>query len=88
MGDEVLQPLVRAGIAQATVHRLHRLPFAVVQQPLQIATGVLAMGLPTETADEPIQKGPQPFQQRSRRWIGHASEDTEFGRSVQVKITK
>jgi hypothetical protein len=88
MRDEVLQALVGTGVAQPTVHRLHRLPFAVVQQSLDVAAGVLTVRPPTETPDEAIQKGPKPFQQRTRRWIGHASEDKKFGRSVQVKITK
>ena len=48
--DEVLQALIRAGIAQPAVHRLHRLPLAVVEQPLQVPTGVGAVRAATETA--------------------------------------
>jgi hypothetical protein len=70
------------------MHRLHRLSLAVVQQPLDVAAGVPTMRSSTETPDEAIEKGPKPFQQRTRRWIGHASEDKKFGQSVQGKITK
>jgi hypothetical protein len=43
MRDEVLQALIRAGIAQPAMHRLHRFPAAVVQQPLQVPTGIGAV---------------------------------------------
>jgi hypothetical protein len=43
---------------------------------------------PTKTAVEAIEKVFKPFQQRTRRWIGHASEDKKFDRSVQGKMTK
>jgi len=32
--DEVLQRLIVARVAQAAVHRLHRFPLAVVEQPI------------------------------------------------------
>jgi hypothetical protein len=75
MGNEVLQALVGAGVAQPPMHRLHRLSLADVQQPLDVAAGVPAVRSPTETADEAIEKAPEPFQQRTRYWAGHASED-------------
>jgi len=88
MRDEVLQALVGTGIAQPPMHGLHRLSLAVVQQSLDVAARVSTVRSPTETANEAIEKGPKPFRQRTRRWIGHASEDMKFGRFVQVKITK
>ena len=88
MRDEVLQALIGTGIAQPSVHRLHRLPLAVVEQPLQIPTGVGPVRPATETAGELIEKRPEPRQQRARPGLGHASEGTESAAFVQVKLTK
>jgi hypothetical protein len=88
MGNEVLQSLVGAGIAEPPMHRLHRFPLAVVEQALHVPTGVRPVCSATETASELIQEGAKPLQQRTRRWIGHASEHKKFRRSVQVKLTK
>jgi hypothetical protein len=88
MGDEVLQPLIRAGVAEPTMHRLHRFPVAVVQQSPQIPTGVGAVRAATEAGRELIEKRPEPRQQRARPSLRHASEGTESAVFVQVKLTK
>jgi hypothetical protein len=48
MRDEVLKRLIRAGIAQARPHRLHRLAATVVEQAGDIATQRPALTLPTK----------------------------------------
>ena len=73
MRDEVLQPLVVARIAQPPMHRLHGLPFAVVEQSLHVPTRVRAMRSPTKAAGELIEKRPEPLhrlrvKQRLRAW--------------------
>lgn len=88
VGDEMLQTLIRPGVAQPPVHRLHRFPLAVVEQPLNVPTGVGSVRSATETAGELIEERAQPFQQRTRRRIGHASEDKKSAGFVQVKVTK
>lgn len=88
MGDEVLQSLVVPGIAQPAMHRLHRLALAVVEQPAHIPTRIRALRASSKAAGELIEKRAEPFQQRARRWIGHASEHRKFRRSVQENLTK
>lgn len=88
MRDEVLQALIRAGIAQPAMHRLHRFSAAVVQQALQVPTGVGAVRSATEAGGELIEKRPEPRQQRARPGLRHASEGTESAVFVQVKLTK
>jgi hypothetical protein len=88
MRDEVLQALIRAGIAQPTVHRLHRFPGAVVQQALKVPAGIRAVRVPAKTPGELIEKRPKARQQRARPGLGHASEGTESAAFVQVKLTK
>lgn len=56
MGDEVLQPLVGAGIGEAAVHGLHRLPLAVVEQAFDVATGIAALDTPAQAPLELIEK--------------------------------
>ena len=84
----MLQALRGTGIAEPSVHRLHRLPLAVVEQSLQVPAGVGAVPLATETPGELIEKRPQARQQRARPGIRHTSEGTESAVFVQVKLTK
>ena len=88
MGNEVLQALIGPRIAQPTVHRLHRLPVAVAEKPLQVPTGVGPVCSPTEARRELIEKLPEPHQHRARPGVRHASEGTESAVFVQVKLTK
>ena len=64
MRDEMLQPLIGRCVApgQPGVHWLHRFPFAVVQQPLDVPAGALALGAATEAAREAIEKLAQSFE--------------------------
>jgi hypothetical protein len=55
--------LILTGIAQPSMHGLHRLPLAVIEQPVEILTGGLALRLAAEAGTEPIQKLPQASQQ-------------------------
>jgi hypothetical protein len=86
--DEMLQPLIRPRIAEPSMHRLHRLALAVVQQTLPVAAGVRPVRATTEAADEVIEKRAESRQQCARPGIGHASEGTESAGKVQVKLTK
>ena len=88
MGDEVLQALIRARVAQPPVHRLHRFAVAVVQKALEVPTGVGSVRAAPETRGELIEKRPEPRQQHARPSVGHASEGTESAVVVQVKLTK
>jgi len=63
MRDEVLQRLVVARIAQAPVHRLHRLPLAVVEEPVDVLRRGLTLRLPAETRAEPVEEQAQSSQQ-------------------------
>jgi hypothetical protein len=88
MGDEVLKSLIRTGVAQPTVHRLHRLPIAVVQQALKVPAGVGSMSAAAKTVRELIEKRAEPRQHGARPGLRHASESTESAAFVQVKLTK
>lgn len=81
----MLQALIGARVAEPSVHRF---PLAIVQQTLLFTTGVGSVRSATETSGKLIEKGAEPFQQRTRRRIRHASEDKKSGRSVQEKLTK
>jgi hypothetical protein len=63
MRNEVLERLIVARIAQTPVHRLHRLPLAVVEQPVDVLRGDLTLRLPAEARAEPIEKQAQSPQQ-------------------------
>ena len=63
MRDEVLQRLVVARITQASVHRLHRLPLAVVEQPVDVLRRGLALRLAAEARAEPVEEQAQSPQQ-------------------------
>ena len=79
--DEVLQRLILAGIAQPAVHRLHRLPLAVVEQPVEILARRLALRPATEARTEAIEELAQASQQRPGGPRRHA-------RSVQDRRKK
>ena len=69
MGDEVLKRLIRAGIAQARPHRLHRFPATVVEQAGDVATQRATLTLSTEAVFELLQ--PRQAQPPRRRAIEH-----------------
>ena len=48
------------------MHRLHRLPLAVVEQPVDVLAGRLALRLATEARTEAVQELAQAPQQRAR----------------------
>ncbi len=73
VGDEMLERLIGAGVAEARPHRLHRLARAVAQQPGHVATQRAALTLTTEAVLEPLQPGQQPAQPRGRGVIQHRS---------------
>jgi hypothetical protein len=52
----VLQRLIAARGTQAPVHRLYRLPLAVIEQPFDVLGGRRPLGVPTETGLQRIQK--------------------------------
>jgi hypothetical protein len=54
------------------VHRLHRLPLAVVEQPVKVLRGRVSLRLPTETRTELIEELAQSSQQRARGAGRHA----------------
>ena len=66
IGDEVLQRLVTARVAQAPMHRLHGLPFAIGEERVEILTGGLPLRLAAEARTEAIQELAQAPQQRPR----------------------
>ena len=79
--DEVLHGLVVEEIAQAAVHCLHRLPLAVVEQPVDVLRRGGSLRLPAEARAEPIKELAESLQQRTRRPRRHS-------RSVQNPPTK
>src|SRR5262249_15866659 len=84
IGDEVLEGLVAGGVAQASMHRLHGLPLAVVEQPVEILARRLALGPTRETVGKPVGKLTQPPQQRAGPRLGHRRNGTKLSTSVQV----
>jgi hypothetical protein len=72
MGDEMLQRLILAGIAQPPMHCLHRLPLTVIEQAVEIVAGGLPLRLSTEARAEPIEELAQSSQQRPRGAGRHA----------------
>ena len=85
MRDEVLEGLIRAGITESAMHRLHRLPFAVVEQAVEIPTDRLALRLATETGAEPVRVAAHAAKQGACGVRGHARDGTESRRAVQAK---
>jgi hypothetical protein len=69
MRDEMLQPLIGRGVApgQPGLHRLHRFPFAVVQEALDVPAGTVALRAATEASREAIEKLAQSFEHRACR---------------------
>ncbi len=55
-----------AGIAQSPMHRLHGLPLAVIEQPIEIAARGIPLRLAAEARAELIEVLPQALQQRPR----------------------
>src|SRR6185295_15141922 len=85
VGDEVLQPLIRARVAQPAVQRVDRFALAVVEQASYIPTRTVALDASPETADELIEKSTQAVQQRARGRVVHASQRKEIADLVQVR---
>jgi inactivated superfamily I helicase len=81
----MLQGLIRRRIAQAAMHRLHGLPLAVVEQPVEIPSRRLALRPPTEADAELIDKRPEALQDLAGVAIVHARYRRESGSSVQVR---
>ena len=71
VGDEVLERLVGAGIAEPRPHRLHRFARAVAQQAPHVPTQRAALTLTTEAIFEALQPRQQPTQPRGRGVIQH-----------------
>ena len=86
MRDEVLQRLILARIAQPAMHRLHRLPLAVVEQPVEILTGGVALRLAAEARTEPIQELAQASQQRPRGPRRHARSVRDAARKYKSNL--
>jgi hypothetical protein len=66
MGDEMLEGLIAAGIAEARPHGFHRLAATVAQQAGDIASQRAALTLPTEVLLEQLQPDQQSLQPRRR----------------------
>ena len=62
MRDEMLQPLIGGRITggQPRVHRLHRFPFAVVEEPLNVPAGTVTLRPAAEAPGEAIEKLAEP----------------------------
>jgi hypothetical protein len=69
--DEVLKRFIRAGIAQARPHRLHRLAATVVEQAGDVATQRAPLTRSAEAAFEWLQPRQQPAQPRRCGAIDH-----------------
>jgi len=65
MRDEMLEPLIGGRIArgQPRVHRLHRFPFAVVQEALDVPAGARLLRPAAETPGEAIEKLAEPCEE-------------------------
>ncbi len=72
VGDEVLEGLIVARIAQAPVHGLHRLALAVAEEAVNVLGGRVALRLPAETRAELIEEVAQSSQQCARGLGRHA----------------
>jgi len=72
-GDEVLQRLVAARVAQPLPHRLHRLATAVAQRALHVPAQAAPLGAPAEIVFEDFQPGQQTSEPRGRRVIEHCT---------------
>ena len=71
MRDEMLERLIRAGIAEARPHRFHRLAPTVAQHAGDIPPQRAALALTTEALFEQLQPRQQPPQPRRRGVIQH-----------------
>ena len=81
----MLQGLIAARVAEASMHRLHGLPLAVVEQRVEVLTGRRTLGLPTEAVGEAIGKLSEPLQERSSRPLRHTLKSTKLSTLVQVR---
>jgi hypothetical protein len=82
----VLERFVAARVPQAAMHRLHRLPLAVVEQRVQILTGRRVPGTTIDAVGELIGKLSEPSQQWSSRALRHAQKRMKvstLGRSLK-----
>jgi hypothetical protein len=68
----MLEGLIVARIAQASVHGLHRLPLAVAEEPVDVLSGGLSLRPPTEARAELIEELAESSQQRARGAGRHA----------------
>ena len=84
MGDEVVERLVARRVAQPSVHRLHGLALAVIEEPVQVLAGGRPLRLSRETATERVHELAESSQQRACGIGGHAPDGTESRPSVQA----
>ena len=68
----MLEGLIIARIAQAPMHRLHRLPLAVAEQPVDVPGGRVALRLAAETRTELIEELAESSQECPRGASRHA----------------
>jgi hypothetical protein len=65
------------------MHRLHRLPLAVIEQAVEILTGGVPLRLTAEARAEPIEVLAQASQQRSRWACRHARSVRDSARQYK-----
>ena len=82
--DELLQGLIADRVAEPSMHRLHGLALAVVEESFEVLTGRRALWVATEAARKPIGECAEPSQERASRPIRHALKRIELSRFVQV----
>ncbi len=68
------------------MHRLHRLPLAVVEQAVEILTGGLPLRLAAEARTEAVQELPQTLQQRAGRPSRHGPQRSGPAKKVQYHL--
>jgi hypothetical protein len=85
MRDEVRHRLILARIAQPSMHRLHGLPLAVVEQAVEILTGGVPLRLSAEARAEAVQVLAESSQQRARTHWSRVQR-TELQKKVQARF--
>ena len=68
------------------MHRLHRLPFAVVEQAVEILTGRVSLRLSTEAGAKSIEELAQASQQRPRGPRRHARSVRDSARQYKSNL--
>jgi hypothetical protein len=67
------------------MHRLHGLPFAVVEEAFEVLTGGIALDTPAEAIRELIGELAEAIEQRSRAARIHARKSREFAPESTVR---